>query len=286
MTYLKISGTDLTSYIQEYRYTKNPVEISSKVASSGFRTRKLGAYKLGVIEVKFRAGLSAAQVSTALSALNVDDKGTFEFWDSVSNLARQAEFYVTVEDVKTTGTYDSFSAILEQAGIASDLTETVVSSFAGTVTDKASNYTDEANIQANNGSYCTCTGATNVNQQLVLSNFTWLDAEDTPTVIPENAVINYIELEIKYKVSTASSSIILYMVPAYKGSYRGTSWGSKNEPLTDLTVTARFPISKWTYTELNSTDTQIWIGYKRYSSTACTLSIDYAKFTLSYTGVG
>ena len=288
-TLLKLADDsfDFSSYIKTkgYQEVENPVETKSKTTSSGYENKTFATYHKAIIEVTFKPGLDKDDVAAIMAAFkDAGDKAEYIYWSAEEAALRQAYFFLIESEapsvISTNGDYqyDDWTVTLEQAGIAADVAETVVSAFAGTVTDKSGTWADEANIQADNGLYCTCPGATNVNQQIVLSNFGF--------TIPAGATINYVEIEMEYKVSTADSSIVVYVLPAYKGVGRGTGWASYNEPLTDITETIRFSASGWTVDQLNSIYSQIYIGYKRYIATACTISINYAKMIISYTEVG
>jgi hypothetical protein len=280
-------GFDFTGFLREsggyLPLLDDQVEIKTKMQSSGYEKRTVGQNQGGEIVLTFAADLDPDDLEDILEALNFADTAEFEYWSwRHGGALRRALFKVKKEGIPAITTArgignDEFTVTLTQEGKAVNVAATVVSAFPSAFVDKSGTWAGETNGYADDGAYFTNAGVLNSNQVLYYSGFGF--------EIPETAKINYVEIEMQYKVSTAASHIKTAFISAYKNTERGVLWSSENEPLTDLVVTSR-QCGTWTPAQLNSSDCQIKIGYKRMASTACTLSGDYVKMTVSYTEVG
>ncbi len=280
-------GFDFTGFLREnggyLPLLDDQVEIKTKMQSSGYEKRTLGQNQGGEIVLTFIADLDPDDLEDILNALNFTDTAEFEYWSwRHGGALRRALFKIKKDGIPAITTKrgisnDEFSVTLTQEGPAANVAATIVSAFPTAFVDKSGTWANETNGYADDEAYVTNPGVLNSNQVLYYSGFGF--------EIPETAKINYIEIEMKYKVSSTASHIKTAFITAYKNTERGVLWSSENEPLTDVVVTSR-QCGKWTVAQLNSSDCQIKIGWKRMASTACTLSIDYVKMTVSYTEAG
>ncbi|MFA5424518.1 MAG: hypothetical protein WC374_11750 [Phycisphaerae bacterium] len=288
-TLLKIageSGFDFTPFLMDAGYSiieREHIENKRTPQSSGYDKRTLAPNRKTEIEARFAADISNSDMSSILAALDVAENISLEYWSKRYNRLMLGSFEIAKNPVGTIANLsdriinDEWKITLKIRGEATALEPTTVTKYAGTITDKAGSWSDEDNMKAANSLYCTNVGVTNVNQKIAASNFGF--------EIPETAEILSVTKEVCYKVSTQASAITLYMESAYKGSYRGIGVMTHNEPLTDEIISSA-NCGTWTPAQLNSIYAEIWLGYKRTSSTACTISVNWVRFTVVYKEVG
>jgi hypothetical protein len=283
-TLLKVAGVggfDFTPYLVEYLpVEREQIENKRTPQSSGYDKRTLAPNRMSRIELRFGAGISDTNLAAILAALDIEADISLEYWSKRYKKLMLGNFEISKEPIGTLTNFDTgalindeWRATLKARNKASALSPTTVTKYAGTITDKAGSWSDEDNMKAANGLYCTNDGVTNVNQKIAASNFGF--------EIPETAVIISVTKEVCYKVSTQASAITLYMESAYKGSYRGVGVATHNEPLTDEIISSS-NCGTWTPAQLNSIYAEIWLGYKRTSSVACTMSVNWVRYIVDY----
>jgi hypothetical protein len=281
-----VGGYDFSPLLEEGGYAiseRDHIENKRTPQSSGYDKRTLAINRMTTIELRFRAGISDTDIAGILEALDVSADITLEYWSKRYQRLMQGNFEIAKDLINTLANLDGglmndgWKVVFKIRGASAALDPTTVTKYAGTITDKAGSWSDEDNMKAANSLYCTNAGVTNVNQKIAASNFGF--------EIPETAEILSVTKEVCYKVSTQASAITLYMESAYKGSYRGIGVTTHNEPLTDETVSSS-DCGTWTPAQLNSVNAEIWLGYKRTSSTACTMSVNWVRFTVVYKEIG
>lgn len=285
-TLIKISGGfDFTPFLVDggdgYAPLENQrIETKRTPQSSGYDKRTLAKNKMTTIKLRFRAGISSDDTRDILEALDADT-AIFEYWSKRYKVMRQAIFEIACGEIGTLSIPDDFindewGVELKTQGTPSNVVPTVITRYAGTVTDKSGTWNGEDNIKTDAATYATCPGAKGENHQLIASNFGFN--------IPANAKIDSVTKEVCYHVSTQGSSFEFYMAAAYKGSYRGGSIVKRDEPLAD-DIWSSSECGTWTIADLNSANAQIYVGYKRTSDVACLMSVKWVRMIVSYTEV-
>lgn len=146
--------------------------------------------------------------------------------------------------------------------------------FPNTITPVQA-WTNPDNAKAEDGVYATTLGKRNVNCELIATNF-------DISSIPANATINNVTLEVKYKVSSFSTSWTGTLAP-----YRNGSIDTENavtttaSPNTD-TVWQNDSTGTWTLSDLSSSNNGLLFRVNKTTILTRTWSVDYLAIVVDY----
>jgi hypothetical protein len=259
-----------------------PVVISESVTSAGFTKRKLGANKVGMIEVTFACS-SETETAANLAALDsTNGKLQFDYWSPRDKKVMRSYFLVFVDSVtvirNSSGDrlYDTWKVTLEQATVTAAAVPITTSVTRYPTAHTSATWSNPAHAYADDAAYAWTHGTKDAYDDILLRGFSFPE-------IPAGAVIDSVVCEMNYRVSNTSSSARVGMLMTHNDVVMGGGWGSTAEP-TSWTKVSTANNGIWTPAMINDGTMKVLVRVERTGASATPYyGLDYVKVTVTYT---